>query len=99
MWTNETMTMNFLLGGRQQNAVSIHTELDPHTTYHYHISAGPGGPTAKQQSAPSPWPITWSHITRTSPSIQTRPCLVTQKFCKNFQILRHIESLDVCMKY
>ena len=28
-----------------------------------------------------------------------RPCLVPKKFCKIFQILRHIESLDVCMKY
>ncbi|KAG0531920.1 hypothetical protein BDA96_04G063600 [Sorghum bicolor] len=28
-----------------------------------------------------------------------RPCLVLQKFCKIFQISRHIESLDVCMKY
>ncbi|EES04604.3 hypothetical protein SORBI_3004G058050 [Sorghum bicolor] len=28
-----------------------------------------------------------------------RPCLVLQKFCKIFQIPRHIESLDVCMKY
>jgi len=28
-----------------------------------------------------------------------RPCLVPQKFCKIFQIPRHIESLDVCMKY
>ena len=27
------------------------------------------------------------------------PCLVFQKFCKIFQILSHIESLDVCMKY
>ena len=28
-----------------------------------------------------------------------RPCLVPQKFCKIFQIPRHIESLDVCMEY
>jgi len=28
-----------------------------------------------------------------------RPCLVPQKFCKIFQILRHIESLDVYMEY
>ena len=28
-----------------------------------------------------------------------RPCLVPQKFCKTFHIPRHIESLDVCMKY
>ena len=28
-----------------------------------------------------------------------RPCLVPKKFCKIFQIPRHIESLDVCMKY
>jgi len=27
------------------------------------------------------------------------PCLVLQKFCKNFQIPHHIESLDVCIKY
>ena len=27
------------------------------------------------------------------------PCLVLQIFCKIFQILRHIESLDVCMKH
>ena len=27
------------------------------------------------------------------------PCLVPNKFCKIFQIFRHIESLDVCMKY
>jgi len=25
--------------------------------------------------------------------------LVPEKFCKIFQILRHIESLDVCMEY
>jgi hypothetical protein len=28
-----------------------------------------------------------------------RPCLVSQKFCKIFQIPRHIESLNTCMKY
>jgi len=28
-----------------------------------------------------------------------RPCLVPRKICKIFQILRHIESLEVCMKY
>jgi hypothetical protein len=28
-----------------------------------------------------------------------RPCLVPRKFCKIFQILRHIESLDTCMEY
>jgi len=28
-----------------------------------------------------------------------RPCLVPKKFCKIFQIPRHIESLDTCMKY
>jgi len=27
------------------------------------------------------------------------PCLVPKKFCKIFQIPRHIESLDTCMKY
>ena len=27
------------------------------------------------------------------------PCLVPKKFCKIFQIPRHIESLDVCMEY
>jgi len=27
------------------------------------------------------------------------PCLVSKKFCKIFQILRHIKSLDTCMKY
>jgi len=28
-----------------------------------------------------------------------RPCLVSQKFYKIFQILHHIEYLDVCIKY
>ena len=28
-----------------------------------------------------------------------RPCLVPKKICKIFQIPRHIESLDACMKY
>ena len=28
-----------------------------------------------------------------------RPSLVPKKFCKIFQILRHIKSLDTCMKY
>jgi hypothetical protein len=28
-----------------------------------------------------------------------RPCLVSRKFCKIFQIPRHIESLDTCMKH
>jgi len=28
-----------------------------------------------------------------------RPCLLPKKFCKIFQILRHIESLDACMEY
>jgi hypothetical protein len=28
-----------------------------------------------------------------------RPCLVPRKFCKIFQIPRHIESLDACMKH
>jgi hypothetical protein len=27
------------------------------------------------------------------------PCLVSKKFCKIFQISRHIKSLDVYMKY
>ena len=31
--------------------------------------------------------------------MQHRPCLVLKKICKIFQIFRHIESLDVCMKY
>jgi hypothetical protein len=30
---------------------------------------------------------------------RSRPSLVPQEFCKFFHILRHIESLDVCMKY
>jgi len=38
------------------------------------------------------------------PDLATQPntpksCLVPKKFCKIFQIHRHIESLDVCMKY
>jgi len=28
-----------------------------------------------------------------------KPCLVPKKFCKIFQIPRHIESLDTCMEY
>ena len=28
-----------------------------------------------------------------------RPCLVPKKFCRVFQIPRHIESLDTCMEY
>ena len=28
-----------------------------------------------------------------------RPCLVPNKFCKIFQIPRHIEYLDACMEY
>jgi hypothetical protein len=31
--------------------------------------------------------------------MQSRSCLVPRKFCKIFQIPRHIESLDACMKY
>ena len=31
--------------------------------------------------------------------LELRPCLVPEKFCKIFQILRHIESLGACMKY
>jgi hypothetical protein len=31
--------------------------------------------------------------------VRPRPCLVPEKFYKIFQILRHIESLDVCMEY
>jgi len=27
------------------------------------------------------------------------PCLVSRKFCKIFQISRHIESLDTCIEY
>ena len=27
------------------------------------------------------------------------PCLVPKKFCKIFQIPRHIESLDACVEY
>jgi len=30
---------------------------------------------------------------------RTGPCLVPKKFYKIFQIPRHIESLDTCMKY
>ena len=30
---------------------------------------------------------------------RSRRCLVQKKFCKIFQILHHIESLDVYMKY
>jgi len=29
----------------------------------------------------------------------TKALFISQKFCKIFQILRHIESLDVCMEY
>jgi len=32
-------------------------------------------------------------------TVAPRPCLVLKKFCKIFQILHHIESLDICMKY
>jgi hypothetical protein len=32
-------------------------------------------------------------------AIQIRPCLVPKKFCKIFQILRHIEFLDTCIKH
>ena len=28
-----------------------------------------------------------------------RSCLVSKKICKKIQILRHIESLDVCIEY
>ena len=31
--------------------------------------------------------------------IMLGPCLVSKKFCKIFQILRHIESLNACMEY
>jgi hypothetical protein len=31
--------------------------------------------------------------------LKLRPCLVPRKFCKIFQISRHIESLDTCMKH
>ena len=31
--------------------------------------------------------------------ISFRPCLVPKKFCKIFQVLCHIKSLDVCMEY
>jgi hypothetical protein len=31
--------------------------------------------------------------------VQTRLCLVAKKFCKIFQISRHIKSLDTCMKH
>ena len=27
------------------------------------------------------------------------PCLVPKKFCKIYQIPRHIKSLDTCMEY
>ena len=27
------------------------------------------------------------------------PCLLPKKFCKFFHILRHIKSLNVCMRY
>jgi len=33
------------------------------------------------------------------PWVPLRPCLVPEKFCKIFQISRHIESLDICMEY
>ena len=35
----------------------------------------------------------------TAISCRFRPCLVPQKFCKIFQISRHIEFLNVCMEY
>jgi hypothetical protein len=35
----------------------------------------------------------------TAARCQSGPCLVPQKFLKIFQILRYIESLDVCMEY
>ena len=34
-----------------------------------------------------------------SSSLCLQPCLVPKKFCKNFEILRHIESLDACIEY
>jgi hypothetical protein len=33
------------------------------------------------------------------PPVSPWPCLVPKKFCKIFQIPRHIESLDTCIKY
>jgi len=32
-------------------------------------------------------------------ALLVRPCLVSKKICKIFQILRYIKSLDVCMEY
>ena len=53
-----------------------------------------------------PWPLLFlGHIEYSEfasiwyCSHSPRSCLVPQKFCKIFHILRHIESLDVCMEY
>ena len=40
----------------------------------------------------------WS-LASTYVSNLLRPCLVPEKFCKIFQIFRHIESLDTCIEY
>jgi len=40
-----------------------------------------------------------SDTSRIDDTCTLRPCLVPEKFCKIFQIFRHIESLDAYMEY
>jgi hypothetical protein len=41
----------------------------------------------------------WATAIATVGWLRSRPGLVCKKFCKIFQIPRHIESLDICMKH
>jgi len=43
------------------------------------------------------WAFSYLGLSRGPAGVALRPCLVPQKFCKIFQILHHIEFLNVCM--
>jgi len=66
----------------------------------------------RQLYSPDTWELLSSHCTSVSSGTRqaadypnTRSTIASgalfnsKKFCKIFQILRHIESLDVCIKY
>ena len=59
-------------------------------------SGGPALPVGRSDLSSLVFTLTspWTTFTQ-----QARPCLVLKKFCKIFQIFRHIESLDVCIEY
>ena len=82
------------------SAVAAPTNPTQPTANQLELSRRNPQPATPTQIASHP-PIQNSHTHTTRPPLRIsfRPCLVLQKFCKNFQILYHIEFLDVYIEY